>query len=59
MFYASSKSPRVKGKELLDDTIVIYRARQEANMVTFTLQLTWNILKLIKILAVFCAAGIE
>ena len=44
---------------MLDDTIAVYRARQEANMVTFTLQLTWNILKLIKILAVFCAAGIE
>ena len=57
--YASSELLRTKWKEMLDDTIAVYRARQEANMVTFTLQLTWNILKLIKILAVFCAAGIE
>ena len=44
---------------MLDDTIAVYRARQEANMVTFTLQLTWNVLKLIKVLAVFRAAGIK
>ena len=38
MFYALSESPRAKGKEMLDDTIVVYRARQEANMVTFSFQ---------------------
>ena len=59
MFYASSKSPRVKGKELLDDTIVIYRARQEANMVIFSFRQMWNVLKLIRILTVFYATGIE
>ena len=57
--YASSELLRTKWKEMLDDTIAVYRARQEANMVTFTLQLTWNVLKLIKALAVFRAAGIE
>ena len=57
--YASSELLRAKWKEMLDDTIAVYRARQEANMVTFTLQLTWNVLKLIKVLAVFRAAGIE
>ena len=57
--YASSELLRTKWKEMLDDTIAVYRARQEANMVTFTLQLTWNVLKLIKVLAVFRAAGIE
>ena len=57
--YASSELLRAKWKEMLDDTIAVYRARQEANMVTFTLQLTWNVLKLIKALAVFRAAGIE
>ena len=59
MFYASSESLRVKGKEMLDDTIAIYRARQEANMVIFSFQRTWNVLKLIRILTVFYAAGIE
>ena len=59
MFYASSESPRAKGKEMLDDTIAIYRARQEANMVIFSFQRTWNVLKLIRILTVFYAAGIE
>ena len=57
--YASSELLRTKWKEMLDDTIAVYRARQEANMVTFTLQLMWNVLKLIKVLAVFRAAGIE
>ena len=36
MFYASSESLRAKGKEMVDDTIAIYRARQEANMVIFS-----------------------
>ena len=38
MFSVSSKSPRAKEKEMLDDAIVVYRARQEANMVTFSFQ---------------------
>ena len=59
MFYASSKSPRAKGKEMLDDTIAIYRARQEANMVIFSFRRMWNVLKLIRILTVFYATGIE
>ena len=59
MFSASSESLRAKGKEMLDDTIAVYRARQEANMVTFSFQQTWNVLKLIRILTVFYAAGIK
>ena len=59
MFYASSESPRAKGKEMLDDTIAIYRARQEANMVIFSFRQRWNVLKLIRILTVFYATGIE
>ena len=59
MFYALSKSPRVKGKEMLDNTIAIYKARQEANMVIFSFRWKWNVLKLIRILTVFYAAGIE
>ena len=59
MFYALSKSPRAKGKEMLDNTIAIYRARQEANMVIFSFRQTWNVLKLIRILIVFYTAGIE
>ena len=59
MFSALSESLREKGKEMLDDTIAVYRARQEANMVTFSFQQTWNVLKLIRILTVFYAAGIK
>ena len=53
MFYALRESPRAKGKEMLDNTIAIYRARQEANMVIFSFRQTWNVLKLIRILTVF------
>ena len=59
MFYASGESPKAEGRVMLDNAIVVYRARQEANMVTFSFWQTWNVLKLIRILTVFYATGIE
>lgn len=35
--YAASEALRTKWKEMLDDAIAVYRARQEANMVNFYL----------------------
>ena len=46
--YASSEALRTKWEEMLDDTIAVYRARQEANMVTFCFKRTWNVIRLMK-----------